>query len=257
MTGDRENIVSHQSSRVGVGQGCQTDADMLSSQRVFPWRTKTKAGWELYQLLPSGNPAVAEVAPHRSAKNEAFKITTDKDTGSEVSRTTFHLSQRSTGEMGVLLSDVSDFEPWPILWPPGDIFGGKGGILPSSWRSTPGICSFQCPKVFILSLSAGARILVQGEGFWNRTTACPSTSLNNACHFVSISKLHILSLVETFFFLTTRGSKLGWEKVKEKKKKKKEHPLPSSLLVSLGLSFIRCPDEGTILAWAFSGCYEE
>lgn len=53
--------------------------------------------------------------PRRSAKTEAFKITTDKDTGSEVSRITFHLSQRSTGEKGIPLSRASDFEPWPTL----------------------------------------------------------------------------------------------------------------------------------------------
>lgn len=66
------------------------------------------------RTLPAASfrrPAVAEEAPHRSGKNEDFKISTDKDTGSEVSRITFHLSQRSTREKEVPLSHVSDFEP--------------------------------------------------------------------------------------------------------------------------------------------------
>lgn len=102
-------LTSHPQSGMERGEARLMKQAQLS--RSFSLKEKDKGRTLTLPAASFRRPAVAEVAPHRSAKNEAFKITTYKDIGSEVSRITFHLSQRSSGKKGVPLSDVSDFEP--------------------------------------------------------------------------------------------------------------------------------------------------
>lgn len=103
---DRENIVSHQLSRVRHGEGEARQMQAPSALKEFFLEREKQRQDENSPSCFLQEICCSRSRPSQICQEGSFEITTDEDTGSEVPRITSYLNQRSAGREGGLPSDV-------------------------------------------------------------------------------------------------------------------------------------------------------